>query len=153
MRQPTFVNGVEIAFYLIGDGVGLTPPPALAVYVAHLRDRAALHAPTWPRASTFADLDPRSQSLYRSIRARLPASAEVYATGSRVQGYWRSGRADDAKTALAARLGKPAESDVDVMVRGADVALCRRSMAELADELGVAIDLLRYRPPAIRVPD
>lgn len=156
MRQPTVVtvvDGAEIAFYLTGAGAGVTPPPALAGYVTYLRDRVALHAPTMPRAATFEDLDPRSQSLYRAIRACLPAQAEVYATGSRVQGYWRSGRADDAKTALAARLGKSAESDVDVMVRGADVVVCRRLLVELAKELGVAIDLLGYRPPAIRVPD
>ena len=124
--------------------------PRLAVQVADLCDWQALYTPTRPPAATFADLDPRSQAIYRALAAAFP-DCTLYATGSRVRGHWRSGHPDDPKTAIAARLGKSLESDVDVVVvtaSGASLAVkhFRAAVAPIVAVFGVKID---QQPPTI----
>jgi hypothetical protein len=125
--------------YLAGVRPLVELPPSVAAHVMLLRDWQALRAATRPPAVTFADLDPRSQAIYAALAAALPGCT-LYATGSRVQGTWRSGAPDDPKTAIARRLGKPLESDVDVVVLGVDNRAFRQAVAPVAARYGVRID-------------
>lgn len=145
MRQPLMIEGATLAAYLTDDRTCLDPH--LAPHVATWRAWRDLRAITHPPAATFADLDPRSQTIYQAIAAAFPDHA-VYATGSRTRGTWRSGHPTDPKTALAQRLGKSLESDVDVVVAEVSHKTFRETVAPLALAFGVRID----RQPATITP-
>lgn len=145
--QYLLVDGATLQPYLSGEKPLSDLELAVAGQVATLLDWQALDAVTHPLAVTFADLDPRSQAIYRAIAAALPGCT-VYATGSRVKGSWRSGAADDPKTAIAARVGKPLESDVDVIVLGVDNGTFWRVVGPVAVAFSVRID----RQPATLYP-
>lgn len=133
------IDGAMLQPYLLGNQPLTELAPPIAQHVAALLDWQQLRAVTQPVAMTFADLDPRSQAIYRALAAALPGCT-LYATGSRVQGTWRSGAADDPKTAIAKRLGKPLESDVDVVALDIDNASFRQAVAPVAAAFGVKID-------------
>lgn len=155
-EQGRFIIDGAVLLPYINDEKPLTDlAPVIAAHVALLRDEQALQAVTRSPAATFADLDLRSQAIYRAIGEAL-SGCVVYATGSRVKGSWRSGAPDDPKTVIATRLGKPAESDVDVIVLGADgergslwdgPTFCQ-AVAPVAAAFGVRID----RQPATLQP-
>lgn len=157
-EQVRFViDSADLQPYINGEKPLTDLGATVATHVATLRDWQALHAITRPPATTFADLDPRSQAIYRAIAAALPG-CPVYATGSRVRGTWRSGAPDDPKTTIAMRLSKSAESDVDVIVLGADNATFRQAVAPVAAAFGVRIDRQplpagSHLQPQICIPD
>jgi predicted nucleotidyltransferase len=140
------IDSATLQPYIDGEQPLTDLEPSVAAHVATLRDWQALHAITHPPAATFADLDPRSQAIYRALVAVLPG-CRVYATGSRVRGTWRSGAPDDPKTTIAMRLNKSAESDVDVIVLGADNATFLQALAPVASAFGVRID---RQPPTLQ---
>lgn len=150
-RVGELIDSATLQPYIDGAPEGFPPlsdlEPVVAAHVASVRDWQALQAVTRPPAATFADLDPRSRAIYGAIAAALPGCI-VYATGSRVKGSWRSGAADDPKTAIAQRLGKPVESDVDVIVTDIDNATFRQAVTPIAARWGVRID----RQPATTQP-
>lgn len=141
------IDSATLQPYISGERPLSELGASVAAHVVTLRDWQALHIITHPPAVTFADLDPRSQAIYQAIAAALPG-CRVYATGSRVRGTWRSGAPDDPKTVIATCLGKPAESDVDVIVFGADNATFCQAVAPVAAAFGVRID----RQPATLQP-
>lgn len=143
MHQPLIIEGATLAAYLTDNRV--CPDPHLAPYVAIWRAWRDLHTVTYPPAVTFADLDARSQAIYQAIAVAFPGCA-VYATGSRTRGTWRSGHPTDPKTTLAQQLGKPLESDVDVVVEGIDNRTFRQTIAPIAAAFGARID---RQPPTI----
>jgi hypothetical protein len=148
------INSADLHPYLTGeketptlDPTALDPTaldPIVAAHLATLRDWRALHTATHPPAHTFADLDPRSQAIYQAIAAAFPGHA-IYATGSRVRGAWRSGHPDDPKTAIARRLRKPLESDVDVVAEDVSKEKFRQRVTPIALTFGVQID---RQPPS-----
>lgn len=137
--EQIVIDGAILQPYLAGHEALIELAPPIALHVAALLDWQRLRAVTRPVVSSFADLDPRSQAIYCALAAALP-DCTLYATGSRVQGTWRSGAADDPKTAIAKRLGKPLESDVDVVALGIDNACFRQAVAPVAAAFGVRID-------------
>ena len=133
------INSADLQPYLAGEKPLTELEPAVAAHVANLRDWQQLQVVTRPVATAFDELEQRSQAIYRAIAAALPGCT-VYATGSRVRGTWRSGAPDDPKTAIARRVGKPIESDVDVIVIGADNTTFRQAVASVVASFGVRID-------------
>lgn len=149
-KQGRFIiDSATLQPYLVGEKPLTELEPALAAYVANLCDWQQLQVVTRSVATAFDELDQRSQAIYRAIATALPGCT-VYATGSRVKGTWRSGALDDPKTAIARRMGKPIESDVDVIVIGADGEptgpTFRQAVAPVVASFGVRID---RQPPTL----
>ncbi|MCE7980356.1 MAG: hypothetical protein DYG89_04130 [Caldilinea sp. CFX5] len=139
------INSADLQPYLVGEKPLTELAPAVAAHVANLLNWQQLQVATHPVATAFDELDRRSQAIYRAIAAALPGCT-VYATGSRVRGTWRSGAPNDPKTTIAQRVGKPIESDVDVIVIGADNITFRQAVAPVAASFGVRID---RQPPTL----